>query len=156
MGLMAATLLSASLVHMPIAGTSLHLSLLGLAGIVLGRRAFPALFVALTLQALLFGHGGLVSLGLNTLNMGAGALAGAAVWQWKELSERCRAFVAGFLGIMIPALLMAGQFQASGYGRGTFVIVALYLVAASVEGLLTVSVVTFFRRVGSTVLEPAR
>ena len=39
----------ASLVHIPVLGTSVHLSLGGLLGIVLGWAAFPAVLVALIL-----------------------------------------------------------------------------------------------------------
>ena len=41
----------ASLIHVPVGPTSVHLVLSGLAGITLGWSAFPAIFVALILQA---------------------------------------------------------------------------------------------------------
>ena len=50
MGLTAAALFVASLIHFPIAGTSIHLGLFGLAGIILGLRAFPVIFAALLFQ----------------------------------------------------------------------------------------------------------
>lgn len=157
MGFMGAALFVASLIHFPIAGTSIHLALLGLAGIVLGLRAFPVLLVALLFQSLLFQHGGLISLGLNTINMGAGAAAAWVVWSAPRVPEGIRAFAAGVTGILVPATLIAVEFQLSGYGRGFFFILYLYAIVAFVEGLLTVSVVRFFRRVQPDLLKgPAR
>ena len=59
----------ASLIHVPIGPANVHLILNGLAGLVLGWVAFPAIFVGLTLQALLFQYGGITTLGVNTWNM---------------------------------------------------------------------------------------
>jgi cobalt/nickel transport system permease protein len=68
-GVLSATFFVASLVHVPIGPSSVHLIVNGLAGLVLGWAAFPALFVALLLQAVFFGFGGLTVLGVNTLNI---------------------------------------------------------------------------------------
>ena len=54
-------------IHIPIGVGSVHLILNGLIGLVLGWLAFPVIFVALALQALLFSFGGFTSLGANTL-----------------------------------------------------------------------------------------
>jgi len=94
-GVMSASFFVASLVHVPLGPSSVHLILNGLAGLILGWAAFPALFVALLLQAVFFGFGGLTVLGVNTLNIAlpavivhyvcrhgiaAGRPAVAAVW----------------------------------------------------------------------------
>ena len=63
------TFFVASLVHVPVGPSSVHLILNGLAGLVLGWAAFPALFVALLLQAVFFGFGGLTVLGVNTVDI---------------------------------------------------------------------------------------
>lgn len=68
-GVLSATFFVASLVHVPIGPSSVHLIMNGLAGIVLGWAAFPALFVGLLLQAVFFGFGGLTVLGINTVNI---------------------------------------------------------------------------------------
>ena len=70
----------ASLIHIPIGPTSVHLVLSGLAGITLGLAAFPAILVALILQAFLFQHGGITTVGINTVNMGLPALAAYGVF----------------------------------------------------------------------------
>lgn len=76
-GILSASFFVASLIHVPIGPSSVHLILNGLAGLVLGWAAFPALFVGLLLQAVFFGFGGLTVLGVNTLN-----IAGPAVLAW--------------------------------------------------------------------------
>ncbi len=68
-GVLAASFFVASLIHVPIGPSSVHLILNGLAGLLLGWAAFPALFVGLLLQAVFFGFGGLTVLGINTLNI---------------------------------------------------------------------------------------
>ncbi|WP_420408161.1 cobalt transporter CbiM [Hoeflea sp.] len=68
-GVLSATFFVASLVHVPIGPSSVHLIMNGLAGLVLGWAAFPALFVGLLLQAVFFGFGGITVLGVNTVNI---------------------------------------------------------------------------------------
>ncbi len=63
--LMTAALFIASSMHVPVGLTSVHLLLNGLAGVLLGVRAAAALAVALLLQAVLLGHGGLYAIGVN-------------------------------------------------------------------------------------------
>jgi cobalt/nickel transport system permease protein len=133
-------------------GTSIHLGLLGLTGILLGKRAFPVIFATLLFQALLFQHGGLLTLGLNSLNMGAGSLCAAGVWSIRRLPESLRAFLGGFTGAMLPAVLMSFEFALADYGRGFYFIAGLYLAVAAVEGLLTMMIVSFFRRVKPAIL----
>ncbi len=153
MGFMGAALFVTSLIHFPIAGTSIHLGLYGLAGILLGIRAFPVIFVALLFQSLIFQHGGLLSVGLNAINMGAGAMAGWLVWKAGRIPESIRAFSAGFIGILLAAFLMAMEFQITGYGRGAFFIAYIYSIAAAVEGVLTLTIINFFRRAKPDILE---
>ncbi len=152
MGMMGAALFVASLIHFPLAGTSIHLGLFGIAGIILGKRAFPAIFTALLFQSLIFQHGGLLTLGVNSLNMGAGAFAAWLVWRTQKIPESMRAALAGFLGIIIPALLMAVEFRLSGYGRGIIFLFSVYLVAAAIESGITFSAVKLLRRVKPGIL----
>ena len=76
-GLVGAAFFVASLIHVPVGFSSAHLILNGLVGIVLGWAAYPVIFVALLLQAVLFMFGGLTTLGVNTFTMGTGVLRGA-------------------------------------------------------------------------------
>ncbi len=152
MGITGAALFVSSLIHIPFAGTSLHPGLYGIAGIILGKRSFPVIFSVLLFQALIFQHGGLLSVGINSVNMGAGALLSWIVWKQKFMPEYLRAVIAGFIGVFVPALLMGIEFQLSGYGKGILYIFSIYIVAAVVEGLVSLSVVKFFRKVNSNII----
>lgn len=61
-------------IHVPVGLGSVHLILNGLIGLLLGWLAFPVIFVALILQALLFSFGGFAVLGANTLILAAPAV----------------------------------------------------------------------------------
>ena len=74
-GVLSATFFCASLIHMSIGPSSVHLIMNGLCGLILGWAAFPALFVALLLQAVFFGFGGITALGVNTLDIALPAVA---------------------------------------------------------------------------------
>ena len=63
-----------SLVHVPLGPGNVHLVLNGLMGLFLGWSVFPALLVALLLQAILFQFGGLAVLGVNVSSMALPAL----------------------------------------------------------------------------------
>ena len=72
--MLSAVFFVASLVHVPLGPGSVHLVLNGLLGLFLGWAVFPALLVALLLQAILFQYGGVAVLGINTFNMAFPAL----------------------------------------------------------------------------------
>jgi cobalt/nickel transport system permease protein len=98
--LVSAALFLAGLVHVPLGPSSIHLTLLGIAGIMLGWSAVPALFIALFLQGLLFQFGGLLSLGVNTVSMGLAALSGCLVF--RLIPARLKlpgAFLGGFVAL---------------------------------------------------------
>jgi cobalt/nickel transport system permease protein len=66
-------------IHVPIGLGSVHLILNGLIGLLLGWLAFPVIFVALALQALLFSFGGFTALGANTLLMALPAVVAGLI-----------------------------------------------------------------------------
>lgn len=68
-GVLASVFFIASYIHLPLGFSSVHLIMNGLLGILLGWVAFPALLVALLLQVIFFGFGGLLVLGVNTFNI---------------------------------------------------------------------------------------
>ena len=75
--LMTAAFFVASLIHVPVGPTSVHLLLNGLLGVIVGRRAPLAVLLGLTLQAVLLGHGGFTTIGVNTCVMALPALGAA-------------------------------------------------------------------------------
>jgi cobalt/nickel transport system permease protein len=72
--MLSAAFFVASLIHIPVGPGQVHLLLNGLVGIILGWAAFPALLVALLLQAVMFGYGGITVLGVNTVIMAVPAV----------------------------------------------------------------------------------
>lgn len=152
--LLSAAFFVVSLIHVPIGPTSTHLVLNGLAGVLLGWATFPAILVALLLQAVLFGHGGLTSLGVNTVTM---ALPGVACHYLFRRALRSdsrvvvfwSAFAAGALAIVAAVALVGLALLASGKEFVHFVsLVSLtHVPVALVEGLVTGSVAVFLKTV---------
>lgn len=150
----------ASLIHVPLGPGSEHLVLCGLLGLVLGWAAFPAVLVALVLQAVFFSFGGPTTLGLNTLNMALPAvichyLFRGAVRSDNEAVVFTAGFAAGATGILLGAVLCAGSLALAGeqfVGVGKLV-AALHAPLAVVEGLATGSVVVLLRKVRPELLD---
>lgn len=147
MGIFAAALFIISLIHFPMGATSIHLGLYGMAGLLFGIRAIPIIFVNLLFQSLIFQHGGLLSVGINTLTMGSGALAAWVIWKWLAFNKQIKSFFCGFLGILVPAVLIAVIFVLSDYGKGMAFIVSVYIPAAIIEGFLTMVIYNYFKKV---------
>jgi len=161
-GLMASAFFVASLVHVPIGPSSVHLVLVGLMGIVLGWSALPALAVALALQAVQFGFGGLTSLGANVLIMGLPAVAchyafGGAIRRARD--ERFAVvlgFGAGAAGVGASCLVNAGVllFAGRAFAVAAGVLAAAHLLVMVIEGFVTAAGVSFLRRVRPELLGP--
>lgn len=78
--LLSAAFFVATLMHLPLGPTRVHLLLNGLVGVVLGRRAPLAIVMGLVLQAVLLGHGGFTTIGVNACVMTLPALLAAALF----------------------------------------------------------------------------
>jgi cobalt/nickel transport system permease protein len=154
-GLLGAAFFVASLVHVPVGLGSAHLIMNGILGVFLGWAAFPVLFVALLLQAVIFQFGGLTILGVNTATMGLGAVLAGMLYRRmvKKDSDNRRVALAGFL-CGFCAVLFAGVFTAlalAGTNQG-FEAAALAIFVANipimvVEGFVTSALVLYTKRV---------
>jgi cobalt/nickel transport system permease protein len=162
--LVSATLFLASLVHVPVGPSSIHLTLLGLSGWLLGWPALPALFIALLLQGILFQFGGLLSLGANTGIMGAAALSGYAarlLFGGFRASLRpgpalaASAFLAGFAAVIAgSALVVTALVLSANELRATAaLIMAANVPLALVEGALTLFIVLLLAKAKPDLLE---
>lgn len=159
---MSSSFFVASLVHIPVFGVSIHLTLTGILGMVLGWAAFPAVFVALILQAVLFGYGGLTTLGLNTCIMALPAVAVCLAFRTLRLSPDSAVMpaVCGVLGaaaILLAALLLAAILSTAG---SAFRVVAVSALVAQVpvailEGFVTAAAAGFLRKVSPELLAGA-
>lgn len=151
--LVTAAFFVASLIHLPLGPASVHLVLGGLVGLVLGWGAFPAIFTALLLQALLFQYGGLTTLGINTVIMavpavGIGMLLGPFVSR-KGWVGSLAAFGCGALPVALSSVALAGALVLTGE---SFKVIAMASVVGNlpvmgVEGLFTMGVVSFLLKV---------
>lgn len=143
-----------SLISVPLGPSSVHLLLNGLMGLLLGWTAVPALLVALTLQLVFFGHGGLAALGVNTLNMALPALLCGLVLRPRLARAGPRGTfwigaAAGGIGVALTGLLVA---LALGLSDRAFlpaaqVLLLTFVPLALVEALVTGTVVSFLSRV---------
>jgi cobalt/nickel transport system permease protein len=149
----------ASLVHVPLGPSNMHLTLDGLVGLVLGWGAVPAIFVALSLQALLFQFGGLTTLGVNTVIMAAPAVVCALAFRHLPASPHPRcvslgAFLTGFCAMGLSGLIMAACLALSGEAFLPLAWLALigHLPLMLVEGVISLVAVNFLRKVKPEVL----
>ena len=150
----------ASLVHVPIGPSSIHLVLNGLVGIFLGWAAFPAILVGLLLQAILFQYGGLTSLGVNTLNMAFPAivcylLLGKGVKSSNFIASSVSSFLCGFIAVLLSSIMVALSLYFTGE---QFLAVAKMIVIANlpimvIEGIVAFFCVRFLKKVKPDILE---
>jgi cobalt/nickel transport system permease protein len=143
-----------SLISVPLGPSSVHLLLNGLMGLLLGWTAVPALLVALTLQLVFFGHGGLSALGVNTLNIALPALVCAWVLRPRLARARPRqvfwiGVAAGAIGVLLTGSLVALTLGLSdrAFLPAAQVIALTFLPLALVESLITGTVLSFLHRV---------
>ena len=155
--ILAATFFVASLIHVPLGPGSVHLLLNGLLGVILGWVCFPAILIALLLQAIFFQFGGLLVLGVNTFTMAAPALLCFYLvrpWLVRPGSRAVAGFMAGFFSVFLSALLVAAALAFSDIG---FLATAKLIVLANVpvmviEGCITMFTVSFLARVQPDIL----
>jgi cobalt/nickel transport system permease protein len=132
----------------------------GLAGIVLGWSVFPALLVALFLQAIIFQFGGLTTLGVNTFNMAVPALVCHFAFSGflRRATERFPLFTGGFLAgasaVLMSAALMALCLHTTGkeFTAVGAVVVLAHVPVMILEGFITGIMVLFIRRVRPEIL----
>ncbi|WP_020590850.1 cobalt transporter CbiM [Kiloniella laminariae] len=110
-GVLSAVFFVASLIHVPLGFSSVHLILNGLLGIILGWAAFPALAVALLLQAVFFGFGGLTVLGVNAVNIAFPAVLVYYLCRWGLSAEKhllAKRVADGLFGVFFLLTIWAG------------------------------------------------
>lgn len=160
--LLTAAFFVASSIHIPIPPASVHLVLNGLVGVILGYFAFPAILIGLFFQAVVFGHGGLTTLGINAAMMGIPALFAHHLFRWiLALAGKSRvalgtaAFLAGAVGLGISTLIFIGLTLTTvpaGFDTATerAAITGLsiaHIPLMVIEGIFTAMLVLFLQRV---------
>ncbi len=159
--LLTAAFFVATLLHVPIGPTNVHLLLNGLVGVILGWRAGLAIPVGLTLQALLLGHGGISMVGVNSCIMTLPALLMGGLFHlvrrvpWTSrrlawLSDFAIGCAIGLLGVLLTLALNALVLYFGGGEKWRAIVAAVvvaHLPLAAVEGIIVGFTLSFLSRV---------
>ncbi|MFZ0133638.1 MAG: cobalt transporter CbiM [Desulfobacterales bacterium] len=157
-GILSATFFVASLVHVPIGPSSVHLILNGIVGLLLGWAAFPAILVALLLQAVFFQFGGITTLGVNTIIMALPAVI--CYYLFSPLLRKNQkvlllaGFGCGFCAVLLGALIVGLALMLT---QENFLTVATLVVTAHIpvmiiEGIVTAFCIVFLKKVQPAML----
>jgi cobalt/nickel transport system permease protein len=160
-GILSAAFFVASLIHVPAGPASVHLVLNGLLGLILGWKAFPAILVGLSLQALLFQYGGITTLGVNTLNMALPAVFCYYIFRQglgrnvKQSVFALSAFLIGFLTVFFSGILVGLSLYLTGeaFLPAAKIVVVAHVPVMLIEGILTSACALFLRKVRPELLE---
>ncbi|HBC69238.1 MAG TPA: cobalt transporter CbiM [Sutterella sp.] len=163
-GLAGAAFFVASLIHVPVGISSAHLILNGLVGVLLGWGAVPVIFIALLLQGLLLQFGGLTVLGVNTVTMGAGAVAAHYLFsaisggQSSDHADgrfMAAAAIAGASAILVSSLLTATAliFTEEGFWAAAGALLIAHLPIMIAEGIITALACKFILRAAPELLK---
>ena len=151
--ILSAAFFVASLIHVPVGPSSVHLILNGIVGLILGWGAFPVILVALVLQAVFFQFGGITTLGVNTIIMAAPAvfcyyLFGGLVRKRPGIALPA-AFACGALSVFLGGILVgvALIFTEENFLKVSYLVVAAHVPVMIIEGLITAFCVAFLRKV---------
>jgi cobalt/nickel transport system permease protein len=157
-GILSAAFFVAALIHVPIGPANAHLILNGLVGLLLGWAAFPAILVALVLQAMLFQFGGITALGVNTIIMALPAVLCCFICSpflhKKKALALSAAFVCGFLSVALSALILglALVFTEENFFEVSAIVIGAHIPVMIIEGLVTAMCVAFLKKVQPTML----
>lgn len=151
--LMAGTFFAVSLISIPVPPTSVHPLICGLIGIILGWKSPLAFFPALLLQALLFKHGGLTSLGANTIMLSIPAIISHMLYKKLPMKKDItRASITGGISvimtviILIILLMLTDQRFAAGDYSVIKIVILSHAPLIIVEGILTGVAVQFIEK----------
>jgi cobalt/nickel transport system permease protein len=157
-GMLSGVFFVASLVHVPLGPTSVHLIMNGLLGLLLGWVAFPAILVALALQAVFFQFGGITTLGVNTVIMALPAVI--CYYIFTPLLRRSQplalagAFGCGFIAVCLGGIIvgLALMFTEEKFFDVAAAVVAAHLPVMVIEGVVTALCVAFLKKVQPSML----
>ncbi|WP_029006937.1 cobalt transporter CbiM [Azospirillum halopraeferens] len=152
-GALSAVFFVAALVHFPVGPSSVHLILNGLVGIALGWAAFPAILVAVLLQAVLFGFGGLTVLGINVAIMAVPAVLCRLAFDAMRRTPAAAGGVAA-LGVLLTALAVALVLTLSGreFAAAAKLTILAHLPVMVIEAAFTAAAVALVLRVRPDIL----
>ena len=131
-------------------------------GAILGYYAFLAIPIGLFFQAVMFNHGGISTLGVNTVIMGLPALSAYHLFRLREKVTRKRelwskifAFASGALALLLSATLftfiaistISPELDAATERNAIYLSLIGYGLQAIIEGTVTVMLISFLEKV---------
>ena len=139
----------ASLVNLKLGPSSVHLTLVAPMGLILGWAVFPAVFVALLLQAVLFQFGGFLVLGANTFSLGTSALVTYIIFGKLARKNFVWALVAGAFAVMLVACITGALLMLTdiNFLGGAKLLIIAHLPLALIEGVVTAFLMSWLKRV---------
>ena len=159
--LLTAAFFVASLIHIPIPPTSIHLIFNGLMGALLGYYAFAAILIGLFFQAVMFQHGGMSTLGVNAIIIGSPSIAAYYLFQQRRLRGEkpivttILSFACGAGALLLSAAMFAillvtnisPDMDANAERTAILISLGGYSIQAVIEGVFTVMLISFLKKV---------
>ena len=152
---LAAVFFVASLIHVPLGPGNVHLILNGLLGLFLGWAVFPALLVALLLQAILFRYG------VNVFDMAFPAVLCHYLFRsWLCRGRTMRlagSFLCGALSVAGAALFtaLALALTDEGFWASAKILLLAHLPVMVLEGIMVALIVSYIAKTRPNLLQPA-
>ena len=148
----------ASFIHITFGVTQIHLILLGVIGILISWSSFVAIFVALLLQALLLGYGGISSLGVNLFIMAMPAVMVYYIYNTtfiKNLNDKIKFFLVGFLGTFFATvfLTLILYFSKEEYNYVAISVFGINIITMLIEGTISMFLLLFIKKVYPKILK---
>ncbi len=156
--MLSASFFIASLIHVPFGPSNIHLILNGIIGLMLGWSAFPAILVALLLQAILFQFGGITSLGVNTIIMSMPSVLCYYFFRSLILKKPAiaitGAFACGFFSVFFSAVLfgLALMTTDENFLKISGIVMVAHFPVMIIEGIITAFFIIFIKKVQPTML----
>lgn len=167
--LLTAAFFVASLIHIPIPPTSIHLIFNGLMGALLGYYAFLAILIGLFFQAVMFQHGGMSTLGVNAIIIGSPSIAAYYLFQQRGrlrgekpmILTTILSFASGAGALLLSAAMFAILLVTNispdmdVNAERTAIVISLgsYSIQAAIEGVFTVMLISFLEKVKPELLK---
>jgi len=152
----------ANFIHIPLVVASIHLILNGLAGVILGKRAFMAIMLGVVLQAF-FGFGGVSVIGVNSVMLGGGALLAYGVWQCRHFvsipnKEVVFGSLAGAMAIFFSGCILALSLVTTGeaFMTAAKLVLGYHVILMLLEGAVTGACVGFLLKTKPDLLSGQR
>jgi cobalt/nickel transport system permease protein len=147
-----------SFIHIPFGVTQIHLLLIGVIGILISWNSFLAIFVALSIQALLLGYGGVVSIGVNLFIMALPAVMIYYIYKMpfmQRLDDKIKFFFVGFGGASLASVFLSIilYFSKDEYSYAAYTIFLINIPTMVIEGIVSMFLLLSIKKSYPKILE---